>query len=312
MTLPTVLAVVAALAAPQAVAPQSPQARQEPEATVDSITVIGERPEEAARDFVDAVATSPAGARLARWTDPVCVSAAGLRAPYGQMLVDRIASVALDLDLEVGEPGCRPNVLIIATDDGPTLATALVDGWRQRFRPAIDNTNMGLAALDRFETSDAPIRWWHIALPRQVDSGELAARVAGGDPPILASRNPSRMRSSIRHDLNSVTVVIDLSKTEGVMLSALMDYAAMVALAQIDPRADYSRQPTVLNLFGDPQGVRGLTDWDRDYLQALYSARNDRATAAAQEAEVSDRLVRLRRERSGSTQDSSDEDADDP
>ena len=73
------------------------------------------------------------------------------------------------------------------------------------------------------------------------------------------------------------------------------DYAAMVVLAQVDPRADYSDQPTVLNLFGDPQNVTGLTDWDRAYLQALYEAEPDRASAAAQEAAVAERLQKGRR-----------------
>jgi hypothetical protein len=265
--------------------------------TVDSVVVLGRPPREAARDFVDAVATSPAGARLGRWTKPICISVAGLRAPYGQMMIDRIADIAIDLDLEAGEPGCTPNVLIVATDNGPEVATALVEGWRLRFRPPIDNTNMGLAALERFKTSAAPVRWWHIALPVGVDDGQLAVRAAGGAPPAVASRNPSRMRSAVRHDLSSATVVIDLAHTQGVLLPALIDYTAMVVLAQVDPRADYQGQQTVLNLFADPQGIDGLTDWDRDYLRALYTSRNNRATAAAQESEVAERLVGLRRQR---------------
>lgn len=103
------------------------------------------------------------------------------------------------------------------------------------------------------------------------------------------------MRSPLRYDLNSATVVIDMTKASGVLLPALMDYAAMVVLAQVDPRADYSDQPTVLNLFGDPQNVTGLTDWDRAYLQALYEAEPDRASAAAQEAAVAERLQKGRR-----------------
>ena len=103
------------------------------------------------------------------------------------------------------------------------------------------------------------------------------------------------MRSPLRYDLNSATVVIDMTKAFGVLLPALMDYAAMVVLAQVEPRADYSDQPTVLNLFGDSQNVTGLTDWDRAYLQALYEAEPDRASAAAQEAAVAERLQKGRR-----------------
>lgn len=282
---------------------QTPQPAGEP-VDVEDVTVKGVSRREAARQFVSRVATAPAGARLGRWNTPLCVSVANLQAPYGQMLADRIGDIARGLGISVGEPGCSPNVLVIGAEDGPAVASALIEGWRLRFRPPIDNTNMGLAALERFKTSDAPVRWWHISLPVSTDTGQLAARVAGGEPPWIRSRNVSRMRSPLRYDLNSATVVIDMTKANGVMLPALMDYTAMVVLAQVDPRSDYSDQPTVLNLFRDPEGVTGMTDWDHAYLQALYLAEPDRASANAQEAAVVERLETGRRLSGSATQDS--------
>ncbi|MFN3877999.1 MAG: hypothetical protein ACK4MH_06450 [Brevundimonas sp.] len=262
---------------------------------VEDVIVQGVSRREATRQFVSRVATAPAGARLGRWNTPLCVSVANLKAPYGQMLADRIGDIASGLGISVGEAGCSPNVLVIGADDGAVVASALVEGWRRRFRPPIDNTNMGLAALERFKTSDAPVRWWHISLPVSADTGALAARVAGENPPVTSSRSVSRMRSPLRYDLRSATVVIDMTKANGVMLPALMDYTAMVVLAQVDPRADYSDQPTVLNLFNDPEGVIGMTDWDHAYLQALYDAEPDRSSARAQEAAVAERLESGRR-----------------
>lgn len=294
----TVLALAGALVIQDTPArASSPPADLDQAVEIEAITVEGRRTRDAAQAFVRSVAAAPAGARLARWKAPICISVANMRAPYGQMMIDRIADVATELDLEVGQPGCTANVLILATEDGPSTAKALVEGWRGRFRPPVDNSNMGLAALDRFRTSQAPVRWWQISMPFSLDTNSLAAPVAGGPPPNVSVRNLSRMRSGIRHDLTSVTVVIDLSKTEGVALPALIDYTAMVVLAQVDPRADYSGQPTVLNLFSDREAVEGLTDWDRDYLDALYSAEPDRASAVGQEAAVADSLMRKRRER---------------
>lgn len=272
---------------------QQPQPAQHIEPApvdLDDLTVQGASRREAARQFVSRVATAPAGARLGRWNSSICVSVANLKAPHGQMLADRIGDIADGLGIRVGEPGCTPNVLVIGTDDGAVTASALVEGWRRRFRPPIDNTNMGLAALERFKTSNAPVRWWHISLPVSVDTGQLAARVAGGNPPSLGSRNLSRMRSPLRYDMNSATVVIDMTRAGGVSLPALLDYTAMVVLAQVDPRSDYSDQPTVLNLFNDPEGVTAMTDWDHSYLQALYEAEPDRSSARAQEAAVAQRL----------------------
>ena len=266
-----------------------------PPVELQDITVEGRSTRQAAQQFVRRIATAPAGARLGRWNTPICVSVANLKAPYGQMLADRIGEVAHELRISVGEPGCSPNVLVIAGEDGPAMASALVEGWRLRFRPPINNTNMGVAALERFKTSAAPVRWWHISLPVSVDSGHLAVRDGGGEPPMVPSRNPSRMRSPLRYDLSGATVVIDMTKSSGVSLSALLDYVTMVVLAQVDPRADYSDQPTVLNLFNDPEGVTGMTDWDLAYLHALYEAEPDRASSGAQEAAVADRLEARRR-----------------
>ena len=95
-----------------------------------------------------------------------------------------------------------------------------------------------------------------------------------------------------------------MAKANGVMLPALLDYAAMVVLAQVDPRSDYSDQPTILNLFNAPEGITGMTDWDLAYLHALYEAEPDRASARAQEAAVSDRLEARRRRSAGEPEES--------
>lgn len=291
ISLAAALALVFATSGQQTEAPPV----EEPAAVLDEVVVEGVSRREAARQFVSRVATAPAGARLGRWNGPLCISVANVKSPYGQMFADRIGEVAAGLGIRVGEPGCTANVLIIGTDDGPATAEALVEGWRARFRPPIDNTNMGLDALHRFRTSDAPVRWWHISMPVSADNGAIAVRIAGGEPPIIASRNVSRLRSPLRYDLWSATVVIDMSKTSNVPLPALMDYAAMVVLAQVDPRADYRGQPTILNLFDESEEFTGMTDWDLAYLTALYEAEVDRPSASAQEAAVADQLEKARR-----------------
>jgi hypothetical protein len=300
--------VIAALLMQQ---PQDAAAGQEtqqtqPSTQLEEIVVDGRAIDDAAREFVEEVGVTPRGARLARWEDRVCVSVIGLRAPVARMMIDRIAVLTEDLGLEAGEPGCQPNVVILATDDARGAANSWVSRERGRFRMGLGNSDLGLASLQRFRTTDAPVRWWHTSVPVFVDSGQMAVRYRGGTPPGADAmarggsasetgvRNPSRMKSGVRHDLNSVSVIIDMVQVEGVSLPALVDYTAMLALAQVDPRADFSGQSTVMNLFADPEGVTGLTQWDQDYLRALYAARPDRATAYAQEAEVASGIVRER------------------
>lgn len=277
--------------------------------TLDEVVVERVGPREAARTFVETVAAAPRGARLARWAHPVCASVVGLRRPLAEAILDRIAEVAAGLEVGVAGRRCTPNVVIIATDDGRAMAEAVVARERERFRPQVGNSNLGLAALDRFRTSETPVRWWHTSAPVFDDSDQLAARYRGGVAPgadavarggyasETAVRNVSRMRSGVRHVLNSVTVIVDLDRASAVPLPALADLIAMLAVAQIDPEADFSGVDTVLNLFDPAAGVAGLTAWDEDYLTALYAARPDRANSRLQEGEVTSELVRNRRQR---------------
>ncbi len=50
----------------------------------------------------------------------------------------------------------------------------------------------------------------------------------------------------------------------------------MAAFAQIDPDADMSAFPSILNVFHDPGVAAGLTDWDMAYLSGLYGAELNR------------------------------------
>jgi hypothetical protein len=264
----------------------------DPSATeLEDIVVQGRRLQEAATEFVTEVGATPYGARRARWHAPVCISVTNMRAPYGQFLVDRIATRAADLGLDIGEPWCRPNVIILATSDGPALGKRLVDEAGLGFRPTVGPTNLDREALRRFRTSADPIRWWHVAIPVSAETGQVAVRMRGEEAPTLVVRSGSRLTSSLRYDLGWVIIVIDMSRTRGVPLGVVADYSAMVALAQINPEADMSSFDTVLNAFQHPEGVAGLSDWDRDYLHALYTSPTDRKNEAQQDHDLVDSLL---------------------
>ena len=53
----------------------------------------------------------------------------------------------------------------------------------------------------------------------------------------------------------------------------------MIALAQIEPDADYTPYDTVLNLFNPSIPVTGLTEWDVTYLRALYTGPAENLTS---------------------------------
>jgi len=164
------LATVAALAAACMTTPAMAQTPtgQAPAASAsdpDSTVVVqGRKEEDAVRAFVAEIGEGPKGVNLARWDCKVCVGAINVTPDYAQKLIDRVSLVALAVGLEPGEPGCTANVLILATTDGDALATRVVKDHRAIFHPpeTVDD-NLGQKALDEFQSSDAPVRWWHVS-----------------------------------------------------------------------------------------------------------------------------------------------------
>lgn len=283
------LALAAALLVQVPGPPQVPPA-EEP-SQLEDVVVEGRRLRTVIQDFVGEVA-APAGVRgPARWNGPVCIGVVNLRGEVAQYIVDRASDVARELGLTAGEPGCRPNVLIIAVDDGRAAADSIVEARRAAFRPGGSGMTRSLRALDEFRTSEAPVRWWHVSAPVDSETGELATRLPGMDAPRTAVSTASRIRTDIRDDLLKAIIVVDVRKTAAVSLAQLADYCTLVALAQVDPKADVATFETVLNVFADPS-TPGLTPWDLDYLKALYSVEQNSVGANARGAEIVDQMMR--------------------
>ena len=263
----------------------------------DKVIVEGISPEEAVRSFIDEVSAAPPGRNLARWDRKVCVGAINLATRYAQRLIDQVSTVAISVGLEAGEPGCHPDVLILAYSDGDALATRLVKDRFRSFRPDSDSTQLGQAALSRFRTAHTPVRWWHVSQTIAADGGQASL----GDPafPALGDsiynvHEASRLRINVREEMAHVIIVLDTTLIGKTSFASLADYVAMVALAQIDAKADTHEFPTILNLFAAETGEREarMTQWDLDYLKALYEARGDAARPAGQEREIAGEMLK--------------------
>lgn len=249
-----------------------------PSTEVEGVTILGQSLREAVQSFVEEVGDAQRDQNLARWDRRVCIGVVNLNARYAQALVDQVSAVAMAVGLRPGEPGCRPNVLILADSDGDALARALVAEDPQVFRPDIGNTNLGQAALEQFQSSGAPVRWWSVTYTRTAEFGVTA----------------SRIRASHEEALGHVIIILDTSQIGPVSFASLADYVSMVALAQVDAQIDASAYDSVFNLFA-PAGSRTqrMTDWDLAYLRGLYEARGDAADPDRQAREIA---LQLRRE----------------
>jgi hypothetical protein len=296
------LAMVAGAAPAQERSSQTP--RPASSAQLDDVVVEGRQLEMMVRNFVTEVSQPANNRGLARWNRPICVAAVNLRNDVGQYVVDRVSDVARELEVEAGEPGCRPNVLIVAADDGAALASAIVEDRPRNFDLRHNGTDAGTRAFRNFRTGDQPVRWWQISMPIDAETGGRAVRLPGdidpstGQPsaPSIHVFAASRLRTQIRDDMVRSVIIVDVERLAGANVVQLADYLALVALAQVDAEADTSAFPTILNLFEDPASApAGLTDWDRSYLTALYEHDQFRINRNSQVRDVAEAIVQDRR-----------------
>ena len=301
-----------------------PAAAQEPAATAatpaatptdEEVIVRGRRMSEIEDDlriqvdaFIDEIVALPFGKRgFARWDRSVCVGVHNLSREPAQYLVDRISLLAAEVGLTPGEPGCNPQVIVVFTVDGKATARHLVDEAPSAFRPTANSgVHRGVAALNRFADTDAPVRWWQLSMPVDARTGDVAIRLASaaGTPtlgpqgvaqaalPTVNVAGPSRIHSGVRDELQQVLIIVDSTKlVPGTTWQQLGDYLAVVSLAQIDLETNPTAFDSILNLFTNPKAYSGLTDWDRSYVRALYAFDQER-NPTQQKGDLMSRMVR--------------------
>ncbi len=247
--------------------------------------------------FVDAVTSPQAGRGPSRWNERagVCVGVANLSREASQAIADRVSDVAAMLGMAVGEPGCGPNVMIIATEEASALAAALVERSPNAFRPYYAGAAGSRRRLELFVTTDRPVRWWHVSMPVTVATGAPAVRLPGEEEP-RRIRGDGLLTAAVRNEFRRAFVIFDIDQVEGLTLRQLSDYIAMVAFAQIDPDADIGSFPSILNVVANPDIAQEMTDWDRAYLDALYGTELNRRAPASQLGQVANDMFRDRRD----------------
>ena len=273
------------------VSAQDPAVPQPPAVDLEDIVVEGRPLEDLTQAFVREVAAPARNRGMARWRDGLCVGVANLQPEMAQYITDRVSTVALDVGLKPGEPGCEPHVLIVATIDAPVFTRQFVEARPRLFRVGGSGMDRGSGAFRAFIENDQPVRWWNVSVPVNDETGRIAVRLPGEEAP-RNSVQPSRITTQIVDDTKRSFIIVDVDKTKDVSLEQLADYIAFVTLAQVDPEADTSGYATILNVFDDPAQTRTLTNWDRAYLQGLYDTIRRRKNFGAQRTEVVDSIVR--------------------
>jgi hypothetical protein len=267
---------------------------------LEDVVVTGSSLDSLIRSFVNEVAAPNRRRGIARWDDRICVGVANLRPEPAQYIIDRVSTVAEDLGVIPGEPGCRPNLIIIASDDPDALARTLTEERRRAFRMGGSGMDRGGDALEDFVNSEAPVRWWQVSMPADSETGQRATRIPGecrdacldtqDYAPLVFTSAASRLSTQIVDYIFRTVVILDIDQVSEVSGQQLADYLAMVSLAQIDPDADTRRYASILNVFERPDTASGLTDWDQAYLRGLYGAERTRKNLRASTAEIADSI----------------------
>lgn len=262
-------AVVFLLAALAGGAPVQDAPAQLPDVNVSATRGV----EQEARRFVEGVSSTPLHSlSLARWITPICIATINLQPEAAASITARIEANARAAGVGVQQPGCSPNITLLATSDGRFTATELVDAYRDRFIASDGPTQGDGRALRRFAESEVPVRWWPISALTDELTGQTLVPIWGA--PAAVSETPGELyfNQNRREALLTTLVILDLSKTGSITDVTLADYLTMVVLANVDPDARGQGAPTILDLWDSGAVTSGLTRWDRAYLKALYEA----------------------------------------
>ena len=206
---------------------------------------------------------------LARFTDPLCPGVVGLSTASAQAVVDRIGVIADDVGLNVGEPGCAPNLLVIVAPDGRAAVNRIVNRRQGNVRAQT------LADVRRIVGERGTARAWVESEVRSRDGDRLSVETGG--PPSLAVQGASRAVLSFRRDIVSAVVVIDAAAVQSRDTTQIADYAAMRGLADARP-GKLAADTTILSAFtpdGDAAAPKTLTPLDRGILRELYRGQGN-------------------------------------
>jgi hypothetical protein len=274
------LLALALQAVPPAAAQPAPAAPPDSGNTVAEVVVTAPGTDQIRAFVEDLSAPAPGTDQLARWNRTICPGVTGARPKYAEFLNDRLALAAYRVGLDVGEPGCRPNIMIVVTGDGNKTARDIVQQnprWVDKYN---EEGNRGRRALRDFVETPRPVRWWHVTGVTSSDG------FAVGRGETMRVPDGGRLRQNVRQDFSRLVIVVDMNRTGAVKFGALADYVAMVALAQLQPTAKTARLDTIMNLFADDTPPSAMTEWDAAYLKGLYTVRPDSKNARAQGREI--------------------------
>ncbi|MGH8137166.1 MAG: hypothetical protein ACREVV_03070 [Steroidobacteraceae bacterium] len=201
-------------------------------------------------------------------------------------------TIAASVGVHIAKRPCNANFFIVESSEPDRLLTL----WhRKDYRMFGDGVP---SAINYFLTTPRPVRVWYNTELIGMRGNALQAMTLPGQntsQPTNSSAEDSRIVLSDVLRFDSVIVVVDVGRTKNIKLGQLADYIAMVGLARIHLDADFTAKPTILKIFATPSvepreaAPWSITDWDLDFLKALYTTQQN---SRLQRAAIADKMLR--------------------
>lgn len=245
-------------------------AQAEQEAFEPDIVVEGSRKQEEKK--VQALARQVTGRLdpkrpVPRFHRKMCLVVAGINDALVDSFAARIIENAEMATVPVHKSECKPNALVIFTDNSRTDLEQMRKKNRWMFG------NIGPSALKRMLTSRDEAFAWQSTLPMGLNG--MAFDVENRELPENRSTvdGGGRLSNTIKIDVTGAVVVIDKNAIEGLTAVQLADYASLRLLA---PTAEITETGegmpgTIMTLFRDrATAPPELTPFDLAFLRGVY------------------------------------------
>ena len=224
------------------------------------VTAPALRTERALDNFIIAHSTPTQWlGKIARWKNGICPLAVGLSPKMNLYISQRIIRVAMmtGAPLDKGET-CRPNILVIATDQPQD-----VSGFYEHQAAGIARGSLYFAASKDchhdpsgsglVQHRDRGLLWLHLGRPAKLgawlwrDEFRLCCGLGQQHLP-GAHVSGSRLGDGLKSELSTAIILVDTQKIAGQQIGPLADYIAMLALSQGQSYDTCQNVPTINNL----------------------------------------------------------------
>lgn len=272
-------------AAPPATAAAPPAAAAAD--AIETVTVTGMKqpPLVIAHSFINSYAvTSPVAGSIARWRDSLCPQTLGLTPQFSDIVTARLRQIADMVGAKVKAAPCKTNVFIAFTSEPQAMLNAakLKDPYILGANSARNGTVThpiqawyGTATVDLrgVTVPDSNVMGMTGEVPKNF--GMLPMGSVGGVP--VSSRSGGLVKTGASSVITTVFIVVDLKKVASAPLSAIADYAAMLALSQTDAFESCQPLPSISNLMApvctEEKKASAMTPSDIAFLRGIYSSQ---------------------------------------